>query len=85
MTRISTDTANDVGGEILLLGAIVFAMSNLTTVLACLVFIITKCTVQGCELSKLISLQFVLTLGNRSGLRDISILNSRAGRGERIS
>lgn len=51
MTSVATDTANDVGGEVALLRAVVLAMSNLTTVLASLVLIITKGTVESGELT----------------------------------
>jgi len=46
MTRLSADTADHVGDKVLLLGTIVFAMTNLTTVLARLIFIISECAVQ---------------------------------------
>jgi hypothetical protein len=48
-----TDAANDVGGVVALFRAVVFAMANPAAVLADLVFVITKSTVQDCELAKL--------------------------------
>lgn len=46
MTSIATDTADDVGGEVALLGTIVLAMTNLSTVLASLILVVTKSTVE---------------------------------------
>jgi hypothetical protein len=61
---IPTDTTNNIRCKVALLGAVVLAMSNLTAVLTGLVLIITKGTIQGSELSKLVSLEFILTFGN---------------------
>lgn len=44
-------------------------MSESLTVLTRLVLIVTKSTVQSSKLTKLITLELVLTLGNRRGLR----------------
>jgi len=44
-------------------------MSNFATVLAGLILVITKCTVEGGKLTKLVALEFVLTFGNRCSLR----------------
>lgn len=72
MSGISTNAANDVGSEITLLRTIVFTMSNLTTILASLVFIVTKSTVEGGKFSELIPLELVLAFRNgRSRLDDV--------------
>jgi hypothetical protein len=65
VSSIATDTANDVGSEVTLLGAVVLAMSDLATVLTSLVFVVTKGTVKSSQLSELISLELVLTFGDR--------------------
>jgi hypothetical protein len=88
VTSIATNTTDDVGGEVALLGAVVLAVTNLTTccsvrnnekektggqiltVLASLVLIVTKSTVEGSQLTKLVALEFVLTLRDGCGLED---------------
>lgn len=64
VTCITANTTNDAGGEILLLRTVVFAMTDLTTVLACLIFVITECAVQSGQLAQLVAFQLVLTFGN---------------------
>jgi uncharacterized membrane protein len=72
VTSIATNTTDDVGGEVALLGAVVLAVTNLTTVLASLVLIVTKSTVEGSQLTKLVALEFVLTLRDGCGrLNDV--------------
>jgi hypothetical protein len=71
MARVTTDSADDASSEVLSLGAIVLAMSNLSTVLTSLIFIISKSTVEGGKFSKLVTLEFVLTFRNRSSLREL--------------
>lgn len=66
---IATHTANDAGSEILLLRAVVLAVSDLAAILAGLVLIVTEGSVQSSQLTKLVTLQFVLALGNGSSLR----------------
>jgi hypothetical protein len=68
MTCLSADSADDTSSVVLLLRAIIFAMSDLTTVLAGLVFVVTKGSVEGREFAKLIALKLVLTFGNRCSL-----------------
>jgi hypothetical protein len=60
MACIATNTTNDVGSEVTLLRAVILAVSDLTTVLASLVLIVTESTVKGSELTELVALQFVL-------------------------
>jgi hypothetical protein len=45
-------------------------MTNLTTVLAGLVLVVTKGTVEGGKLTKLVALEFVLAFRDRSSLQD---------------
>lgn len=69
---VATHSADDAGSEVLLLGAVVLAVSYLATVLASLVFIVTQSSVQSSELSELVTLQFVLALGDgSSGFDDV--------------
>lgn len=68
MTGVTTHATDDVGGEITLLGTVVLAMTNLSTVLTTAVFIISQRSVEGGELSKLVALEFVLAFGDRSSL-----------------
>lgn len=68
MPSIAANTTDDVGRKVLLLRTVIFAMTDLAAVLACLVLVVTQSTVQGGKLTKLIALQFILTLGNRRSL-----------------
>jgi hypothetical protein len=88
VTSIATNTTDDVGGEVALLGAVVLAVTDLTTyytvrnhekdkmgrgvltVLASLVLIVTKSTVEGSQLTELVALKFILTLRDGRGLED---------------
>ncbi len=42
------------------------------TILTCLILIITEGTVESCKLTKLVTLELVLTFGNGSGLVSVS-------------
>ena len=68
MSSLTTDTTDDAGREVLLLWAIVFPVTDFTTVLAGLVLVVSKGTVECGKLSELVALQFVLTFGNRGSL-----------------
>ena len=70
MASVATDTTDDVGSEVALLGAVILAMANLATVLASLVLIITKGTVKSGEFSQLITLKLVLAFGNGCSLNE---------------
>jgi hypothetical protein len=74
VTSVATDTANDVSCVVLSLRAIPFAVPNLATVLASLVLIVTKSSVQGSKLSKLVALEFVLAFRDRGSLFTRSII-----------
>lgn len=69
MTSIATHATDDVGGEVSLLGAVVLAMSNFATVLASLVLVVAKGSVEGGQFAELVSFESVLALGNRSSLK----------------
>lgn len=73
MAGIATHSADDAGSEVLLLRAVVLAVSYLSTILASLVLIVTQSSVQSSELTELVTLQFVLALGNGSSLRMLVI------------
>ena len=70
---LTTNTTDNAGGEVLLLGTVVFAMTNFSTVLAGLVLVVSEGTVEGGELAELVALEFVLTFGDRSSLQTVSI------------
>jgi hypothetical protein len=76
MSSLTTDTADNAGREVLLLWAIVLAMTNFTAVLASLILVVSKGTVQGGELTELVALEFILTFGNGGSLEMISIWES---------
>lgn len=68
MTGVATDATDDVRGEVLGVRAIVLAVADFTAVLAGLVFVVTEGTVQGGQLTELVTLELVLTLRNGGGL-----------------
>jgi hypothetical protein len=68
MSSLATDTADDAGREVLLLWAIVLAMSDFTAVLAGLVLIVSEGTVEGGKLAELVALEFVLAFRNGGSL-----------------
>lgn len=70
MTSIATNTANDVGREVLLLRTVVLAVSYLSTVLTSLVFVVAEGTVQSSKFTKLVALELVLALRDRGSLYD---------------
>lgn len=65
---VTTDAADDAGSVVLALGAIVLAMTNLATVLAGLVLVVSQGTVEGGKFSQLVTLELVLSLRNRGSL-----------------
>lgn len=67
MASIATDTTDDVRSEVTLFGTVILAVSDLTTVLASLVLIVTKGTVKSSQLTKLVTLELVLAFGNGCG------------------
>jgi hypothetical protein len=68
MTSVATDTANDVGSEILGVRAVILAMANFAAVLASLVLVVTKGTVERGEFTQLVSLELVLAFGDGGSL-----------------
>lgn len=68
MASITTDSANDVGGEVACLWTIVLAMADLAAILTSLVFIVTQSAVECSQFAELITLEFVLAFGNGGGL-----------------
>lgn len=69
VASIAADTADNVGCEVLFLWAVVLPVADHAAVLASLVLIIAKGTVEGRKFSKLVALQFILAFGNGSSLR----------------
>lgn len=81
MASIATNTTDDVGGEVALFRTIVFAMTDLPalgyvssdrldnlgalTILTSLVLVITKSSVERCKLTELVTLELVLSFGDR--------------------
>lgn len=68
VTSITADATDDTRSEVALLGTIIFTVTNLTTVLAGLVLIVTESTIQSSKLTELIALEFVLTFRNGCSL-----------------
>lgn len=51
MTRVTADTTDNIGSEVLRFWAVVLAMTDLATVLASLILIVTQRTIECCELT----------------------------------
>jgi hypothetical protein len=68
MTSITTNTTNNVGGEVLSVRAVVLAVANFAAVLASLVLVVTEGTVECGEFTQLVALELVLTFGNGGSL-----------------
>jgi hypothetical protein len=64
----TTNATNDIGCEVALLGTVILAVSNIATVLANLVFVITKGAIKSGEFTELVALVIVLTFGSRRRL-----------------
>lgn len=69
MSSVATDATDNVGGEVLGVRAVVLAVTNLTTVLASLVLVVTESTVESGKLTQLVALELVLTFGDGGSLR----------------
>lgn len=79
MTGTSANTTNDVRSEVALFRTIILAMTDPTTVLANLVFVVAEGTVEGCEFAELVPLVVILTFG--SGCRLVTTISgSSVGR-----
>lgn len=68
MAGVTTDATDDTGGVVLLLRAVVLAVTDLATVLASLVLVVSEGTVEGGEFSELVALEFVLAFRNGRSL-----------------
>ncbi len=64
----SADTADDVRCEVTLFWAVVLAMANITTVLADLILVVAKRSVESGKFPKLVSFVIILTFGGRGSL-----------------
>lgn len=65
---VTTDTTDDVGSEVALLGTLVPTMADLATVLTRLILVVTESTVQRGKFTQLVPLQFILSFGDRCSL-----------------
>lgn len=68
VSGVATHAADNASSVVLTLRTIVFPMANLATVLTCLIFVVSEGSVESRQLTKLISLQFILALGNGRSL-----------------
>ena len=68
VTCVTADTTNDARRKVLALWTIVLAVTDLTTVLTSLILVVSKGTVEGSQLTELVSLELVLTFGDRCSL-----------------
>jgi hypothetical protein len=68
VTSISTDAADDTGGEVFGVRAVVLAVTDFAAVLTGLVFVVTECTVERGKLAQLVTLELVLAFRDRSSL-----------------
>jgi hypothetical protein len=73
VTCISTYTTDDVSCEVALFRAVVFSVTNLTTVLASLILVVSKSTIECCKLTKLVTLELVLAFWDRRSLRMLEL------------
>lgn len=64
MACIAAHTTDDASSEVLLLRTVVLAMTDLTTILASLILVITKRSIESSKLAKLITLELVLAFRN---------------------
>ncbi|KAI9057220.1 hypothetical protein FKP32DRAFT_1365528 [Trametes sanguinea] len=71
VTGAAADATDDVRCEVTLLWTIVLPMTNTTAVLANLVFVVAKSTVESGEFAKLVALVVVLAFRSRGGLENI--------------
>ena len=72
MPSIPTNATDDICSEVACLGAIILTVTNLATVLASLVLIVTQRAVQSGEFAELIALELVLAFRDRGGLLKVS-------------
>lgn len=68
MSGAPTDTTDDVSSKVALLRALILPVTDVATILAHLVLIISKSSVESGEFAKLIAFVIVLTFGSGSGL-----------------
>jgi hypothetical protein len=70
MTSVTTDATDNTSSVVLFLRAVVLAVADLATVLASLVFVVSKCTVERGKFTKLIALELVLAFRDRCSLNE---------------
>lgn len=72
MTGVAAYTTDDIGSVVALLWTVVFSVTNLSTILASLVLVVAERTVEGGELTELVSLELILAFGNRGSLETVN-------------
>lgn len=65
----TTDTADDVRCKVTLLGTVVLAVANTTTILTDLIFVIAQRTIKCGKFSELVAFVVILTFRGRCGLQ----------------
>jgi hypothetical protein len=65
MPSATADTTDNVCGKVALFRAIIFTMANATAILADLIFVVAKGSVEGGQFTELIPLMIVLSFGRR--------------------
>jgi hypothetical protein len=78
MTSVAANTTDDVCREVAGLRAVILAVTNLAAILASLVLVITKSTIEGGKLAQLVALELVLAFGNGGSL-DSNVSENRIG------
>jgi len=79
---IAAHTTDDVGGVVASLWAVVLAVTDLTAVLACLVFVITEGTVERSKLAELVAFQLILTFWDGGSLEKVNSVHGPCWAGE---
>ncbi len=64
MSSVAADATNNASCEVLTFGAVVLSVTDLATILAGLVFVVAKRSVESSKLTKLVTLQLVLAFGD---------------------
>jgi hypothetical protein len=62
VTGTTANATNDVGSKVTMFRTIVFPMTDVSTVLAELIFVVAKCAVEGSEFTKLVAFVIIFAL-----------------------
>lgn len=71
MSGTAANTTNDVSSEVSLLRTVVFAVTDTTTILAYLIFVVTEGTIESSKLAELIAFMIILTFWSRRSLKTL--------------